>query len=181
MELEYNLNDEWIKEFDKIDKLYEDFYKDDLYYINLRAIYVNRNNEIDKLTNETYLMNKPNYISREEILWILKKMTNNNEKKYTLLSLLKYNILLEPDEVKYYIMKGDGEKDKKEYLTVIKNIDTIKYDKTISMLHDLNDLIFIFYEKSEDSVKKDPNNTTKRIFIKTSNTNKKTIKKRFKD
>ena len=50
MEIEYNnLDDEWINEFNKIDKLYEDFYKDDLYYINLRVIYVNRENEIDKI------------------------------------------------------------------------------------------------------------------------------------
>ena len=38
MELEYNkLDDEWINNFEKTDKLYQEFYKDDVYYINLRA------------------------------------------------------------------------------------------------------------------------------------------------
>ena len=50
MEIEYNkLDDEWIKKFDNNDKLYHEFYKDDLYYVNLRIIYINRDNEIEKL------------------------------------------------------------------------------------------------------------------------------------
>ena len=64
MDIEYNnLDDEWINEFEKIDKVYEDFYKDDLYYINLRVIYVNRENEIDKIKNETFLLKNKNNIS----------------------------------------------------------------------------------------------------------------------
>lgn len=75
MELEYNnLDDEWINDFEKTDKLYEDFYKDDSYYINRRAFYINRENEIDKIKNETLLMKSPNIISREEIIQILKKI-----------------------------------------------------------------------------------------------------------
>ena len=41
------LNDEWINNFEKTDKLYEDYYKDDLYYVNLKFIYLNRENEIE--------------------------------------------------------------------------------------------------------------------------------------
>ena len=58
MDLEYNmLDDGWINEFKNTDKLYKDFYKDDLYYINLRVIYINRENEIEKLKQESFLMN----------------------------------------------------------------------------------------------------------------------------
>ena len=50
MNFEYSkLNDDWIVNFEKTDKLYQDFYKDDLYYINLKIIYINRNNEIEKV------------------------------------------------------------------------------------------------------------------------------------
>ena len=74
MELEFNyLDDEWINNFENTDKLYEDFYKDDLYYINLRVIYVNRDSEIDKIKRESFLLKEKNLISREEILEILKK------------------------------------------------------------------------------------------------------------
>ena len=57
MNFEYSkLNDDWIVNFEKTDKLYQDFYKDDLYYINLKIIYINRNNEIEKVKQESFLM-----------------------------------------------------------------------------------------------------------------------------
>ena len=88
MELEFNyLDDEWINNFEKTDKLYEDFYKDDLYYINLRILYINRNNEIDKIKHESFLLTTKNYISREEILGILKNNSTDNETNYSLLSI----------------------------------------------------------------------------------------------
>ena len=43
------LNDDWIKNFEENEKLYNDFYKDDLYYINLKVIYINKFNEIEKI------------------------------------------------------------------------------------------------------------------------------------
>ena len=63
MDLEYDkLDDDWINNFENTDKLYKDFYKDDLYYVNLRVIYINRENEIEKLKQESFLMSKPNNI-----------------------------------------------------------------------------------------------------------------------
>lgn len=178
MDIEYNnLDDEWINEFEKTDKVYEDFYKDDLYYINLRVIYVNRENEIDKIKNETFLLTNKNNISHEEILGILKKNSIDNERKYSLLSILRYNIILEPDDVKNYLLN----KENQNYLSVIKNIDAISFEKSINMFHDLNDVILIFYEKSNEIVRRDPNNNTKKVYLRSLSNNKKTIKKRYKD
>jgi len=178
MDLEYNnLDDDWINKFDNTDKLYKDFYKDDLYYINLRVIYINRENEIEKLKQESFLMSKSNYITHEEIIEILKKNSIDNQKKYTLLSILKYNIILEPDDVKLYLNNRIDE----EYLTIMKNIDAVVFNKSINMFHDLNDLILIFYEKSLELKKPDSNNTTKKIYLRSLSSNKKTIKKRYKD
>ncbi len=178
MDLEYNnLDDDWIIKFEDTDKLYKDFYKDNLYYINLRVIYINRVNEIEKLKQESFLMSKPNNITRNEILEILKKNSIDNDKRYSLLSILKYNILLEPDDIKLYLNDKNGE----NYLSIIKNIDDIVFNKSITMFHDLNDLILIFYEKSLELKKPDANNCTKKIFLRSLSTNKKTIRKRYKD
>jgi len=175
--MDNELNDEWINNFEKTDKLYQDFYKDDLYYVNLQFIYVNRENEIEKIKQESFLMSSPNYISREEILQILKGSTIDNDKRYSLLSILKYNILLDVDEVKSFLLYSNEERN---YLNIVKNIDAISFEKSISMFHDLNDLIFVFYEKSLELKKIDPNNVTKKIYLR-SNYNKKTIKNRYKD
>jgi hypothetical protein len=178
MDIEYNnLDDEWINEFEKTDKLYEDFYKDDLYYINLRVIYINRENEIDKIKNESLLLTNKNNISHEEIFGILKNNSIDNERKYSLLSILRYNIILEPDDVKNYLLN----KENPDFLSVIKNIDAISFEKSISMFHDLNDVILIFYEKSNEIVKRETNNNTKKIYLRSLSSNKKTIKKRYKD
>jgi hypothetical protein len=122
-------------------------------------------------------MSKPNYISHEEILEILKKNTTDNDKRYSLLSILKYNISLEPEDIKLYLNNRSNE----EYLSIIKNIDTIVFNKSVNMFHDLNDLILIFYEKTLELKKHDANNSTKKIYLRCLSNNKKTIKKRYKD
>ena len=48
-ELDEELNDEWINNFEKTDKFYQEFYKDELYYINLKFVYINKSNEIEKI------------------------------------------------------------------------------------------------------------------------------------
>lgn len=170
------LDDEWIHNFEETDKLYQDFYKDNLYYTNLQVIYLNRSNEIEKIRQETFLMTTPNYISREEIFQILKKNSTDNDRRYTLLTILKYNITLDADDIKNFLNSNIQE----NFLTVVKNIDAITFEKTINMLQDLNDLIFIFYEKSSELKKPNPNIMTKKTKL-NPNTNKKTIKKQYKD
>jgi hypothetical protein len=177
MEIEYNeLNDDWINNFEKTDKLYQDFYKDDLYYTNLKIIYVNRENEVEKIKQESFLMTTPNYISREDILEILKKNSIDNDRRYRLLSILKYNITLDCEDIKGFLKNDLNE----PFLCIIKNIDAVTFEKSINMFHDLNDIILIFYEKSNELKVYDPNNTTKKIYLK-STTNKKTLKKRYKE
>ena len=48
------------------------------------------------------------------------------------------------------------------------------------MFQDINNLYFIFYEKNDDAKKRDLNNVTKRIYLGIL-TNKKTIKKQYKE
>ena len=174
------LDEEWINEFDKTDKLFQDFYLDDIYYTEIHFVYINTSNDIEKIKEDHFLLSNPNYISREEILGLLKRNTNINKKKYSLLSILKCNITLKPEEVKNFLKSHNLTDYLDNFLVPIKNIDAITFEKTINMFHDLNDLILIFYEKSQELKKINPNNSTKKIYIR-SNTNKKTIKKRYKD
>jgi len=170
------LNDDFMVEFEKTDKLYQDFYKDDVYFVGLKFIYVNRSNEIEKIVTDTFLLSTPNYIIREEILQILKNNSTENNNSYSLLSALKYNIALEPTEISGFLKRDDD--DENDYLVPVKNIDTIKFEKTINMFHDLNELIMIFYEKSSE-IKKKSLNSTKRHHI--HSYAKKTIRKQYKD
>lgn len=177
MDFEYSeLNDDWINTFDKTDNLYKDFYKDNLYYINIDFIYINRNNEIEKIKQESILLSVQNYITRDELIGILKRNSIDNNIKYSLMSILKYNITLEPDEIKNFLLSDNTTCYNEKFLIINKNIDTIKFEKTINMFQDLNNLFIIFYENTKENKISNGNTSTKKMYIK-KNANRKTIKK----
>ena len=104
-----------------------------------------RDNEIDKINTETFLMGKPNLISREEILRILKRASVDTDRRYSLLSILRYNIDLEPAHLNTYLKNKNKNSISYNFLTSIKNIDSISFQPTISLFHDLNNLFILFY------------------------------------
>ena len=174
------LNDDWINNFEENDKLYKDFYKDNLCYVNIDFIYINKNNEIEKIKQESFLLSEQNSITRDELIGLLKRNSIDNDKRYSLLSILKYNITLDSDDIKNFLLTPDLSSYNERFLTINKHIDTIFFEKTINMFQDLNNLYFIFYEKNNDVKKRDLKSVTKRIYLGII-TNKKTIKKQYKD
>jgi hypothetical protein len=172
------LDNKWIADFEKTDELYKDFYKENNYYVNVHYVYTNTNNEIDKIKQEIAYMSKPNYILRDELIGFIKRNSNDNNKRYSLLSILKINIDLQPTEIKDFLIEDYGEHYKNQFCTIVKNIDTIIFEKTINMFQDLNDIYIIFYEKSNTNTNNTkPNNITKKIYLTAKTGNKKTIKK----
>ena len=144
------LDEDWINEFEKTDKLFQDFYLDDIYYTEVHFIYINTSNDIEKIKEEHFLLKTPNYISREEMLYIIKNSTSIMDRRYSLLSILKYNITLEPDEIKNFIYSNEQANDY-NFLKTIHNIDAISFEKTINMFQDLNELVFVYYEKLKET------------------------------
>jgi hypothetical protein len=178
------LNDDWIHDLEKNDKLYQDFYKDNVYYINIHCVYINKESEIDKIKTDSFLMSQINCITREEIIGILKHNTVDDicSKQYSLLSILKYNISLDIEEVVSFLRADSYNLDNynNAFLTSIKNIDTIYFDRTIHMFQDLNDLFIIYYEKTKEKYKEN-HSITKKIFLKNHSMHKKTIRKQYKE
>ena len=160
-----------------IDNLYKHFYKDDIYYTNLNIIYLNSAKEIEKIKQESFLLSQCNHITTEEIIKILKENMIDHSKKYSLLSILKYNITLNPESISSYI-SHDYSKDSNDFLTSINHITPITFEQSISMFHDLTDLIIIFYDKS---VKSCAHNITKKIVLQSNRlTHKNTHRKQYK-
>lgn len=160
------LDTDWITKFENIDKSYNIFYLDDVHNIKVKCVYINKDNEIEKIKQEKRVLVKPNYLSREEVMGIIK---HNIHGRYGLLSILKYNINLDPANVKSFVTSRQYED---TFLTPIKNIDTITWDMTISMFQDLNEVIFFFYEKHGYH----SNNTTRKILLQKHLKAKKTIR-----
>ena len=170
------LDSKWIEDFEIQDKNYESFYTEDINHIIFHCIYVNQNNDIEKIKEEKLLMKTPNYISRDEMIGILKKNSIINNKRYTVLSIVKYNINLEPSDINFFL-KPSKHLDS-TFLTSVTNIDAIPLEKSISMFQDLNDIFIIFSETAEKSTKIETKtlNNTRRVYINKRNGRKKTLR-----
>jgi len=145
--MEHTLDSKWITNFDKNDKLYEDYYKDNIYYIGIHFIYIDKLYNIEKIREEMFIMSNPNIVTREEIIGLLKRNSIDDNKKYQLLSMLKFNITLESRDINIFLQE-DGNNGV-NYLNSIRNIDSIIFDKTINVFQDLNSLIFVFVDKEK--------------------------------
>ena len=169
----------WINEFEKIDNEYKIYYTEELSFIRIHSIYVNNNDEIEKVREEKVLLKNPGILQKEELLSIIKHNSFSNQVKYSLLSILKFNINLEPIHLKTFL-RNKNPAIGAPFLQSIKNLDTIKFEKAITMFHDINEILILFHQKINkkthiDSEKKDTNNQTKKII--NSNPKKKTKKK----
>ena len=183
-----DIDSSWLEEFENLDKEYKDYYTEELAAIKIHCIYINKNNELEHVIEDKIILKTPGLLSKEEIISIIKHGSVCNQMKYSLLYILKYNINLDPIYLKTFLRNKAPLKDiGSSFLQSVKNIDTIKFDKCISMFHDLNDLFIIFYDKNKDKGKLTNgselygfNNRTKKVYINSSSF-KKTKRNIFKD
>lgn len=174
-----DLDTSWLEDFEKIDSEYKSYYNENQLYVRIHLIYVNQNNEIFKIREQKHFFVRPNTISKEELIAIIKTNSLSSNKLYSLLSILKFNIDIQPQDLKSFL-KPNYINDR--FLQSIKHIDNIVFDKSISIFHDINALFILFYEKYTTSNNFQPNlrkNLTKKVFI-NANANKNTRRKQFK-
>ncbi len=170
------LDESWINDFEKQDNIYSDYYKSDVFFIKISSIYVDCNNEICKIKEENFFMKNPNIISKEELIAIIKKNSILNNKIYSLLSLLKYNINIEPQDIKLFLNNNYDN----NFIHILKSIDSIFLNETINMFHELNNVIIVYYEKMKFLNANNNNNNTKKIYLKKNvftNKHQKTIRR----
>lgn len=172
----------WLDEFEKMDSEYKNYYSEEITFIRVHSIYVNSDNEIEKIREEKILLKTPGVIQKEELLSIIKHNSFSNQIKYSLLSILKFNLNLEPINLNTFL-RNKNPAIGAPFLQSIKNIDNIHFEKSISMFHDINNLLIIFHQKifkKNENGQPIINNRTKKIFI-NSNAKKKTKKKELKE
>jgi len=152
---EFNLDTTIVDEFEKDDELYKDFYKDRIEQINLYILYVDNNNNLFHIKRDSTAL-KDGALQKNDLKNLIKQYINHQGKKYRLISLLKWNITIEPDEISDYL------KNTKEFnfIKSIRNLNTIHFDDSISLFHNLNSLYLIFHERW-----KLLENNTKKIYI----------------
>ena len=164
------LDNKWIENYERQELDYNDFYKDDVKYIKTYSLYINKSLILENINEENFILEDNNVLKKHELISIINKYKNDKkEKKIKLLSILKYNINLDSDNVFEYLKQ---ETENNLFLESVKDIDNINFDPSISMFEDLNSLFFIFVESNNTE-----KSQTKRIFL---HSNQKKTKKRNK-
>jgi len=178
-----DLDSTWIQEFENLDKEYRNYYSEELTFIRIHSIYIDNNNDIEKVREERILLKTNGILQKEELLSIIKHNSFSNEMKYSLLSILKFNINIEPVNLNTFL-KSKDKNIGSMFLQSVKHIDSIKFEKSIAMFHDINELIIIFHKKTNKSFilngSSVTKNQTKKVFI-NSKPKKKTKRKELKD
>jgi hypothetical protein len=169
------LDSTWIQDFDNLDKEYKNYYTEDISFLRIHSIYINKENDIEKVREEKVFLKEPGTIQKEELLGIIKHNSFSNSIKYNLLSILKFNINIEPELLKNFL-KSKDKNIGSSFLQSVKNIDTIRFEKTITMFHDINDLIIIYHQRINKQNSSYLKNYTKKIVI-NSNTKKNKTKR----
>ena len=170
-----DLDSTWLQEFENLDNEYKNYYTEEISFIRIHSIYVNKNNEIEKIKEEKVLLKNNGILQKEELLGIIKHNSFSNNIKYSLLSLLKFNINIEPAHLNNFLRNKDKNIGN-SFLQSVKNIDSIKFEKSISVFHDINNILIIFHHKNKSRHL----NSTKKTLLH-SNTKKKTKRKEFKE
>jgi hypothetical protein len=183
-----DLDSTWLQEFENLNNEYKNYYTEELSFIRIHTIYVNIQNDIEKIREEKLLLKTPGILDKEELVGIIKHNCFSNQIKYSLLSILKFNIDIEPVHLSTFL-RNKNKNVGSSFLQSVKNIDTIKFDKSISMFHDINELIIIFHQKTNNyGLTNSTTNTssvlakqyTKKVFI-NYNSKKKTKRKELKE
>ena len=145
----------WMDILEEEEKDYKSFYKENVDIIKIFFTYVDANNNIYNVKKDNLLIEN-NKITREELIYLLKKNKINNNKNHKLISVLQYNIDLEPEEVLSYLKN----KEKYNFLTIVSKVDNILWNDTINIFKNLNSLHIVYYE---EPIRKSSN--TKKVYI----------------
>ena len=147
-----NLDTSWIKQFKAEEYNYNDFYKEPITSILFYVLYIKDKELIHVDSNRCILEN--GNLNRERIIALIKHY-EIREIKYKLTGLLRYNIDLNPEEIRDFMNEDIGSD---RFMTAEKYLNTIHYNDSIHMFQDLNALYFIYEATSEAHV-----NQTKKI------------------
>jgi len=157
-----DIDDSWIKEFKEREDIYNDFYKEETSNIKLYFLYVNTSNTLESVKSDTLILEEKGIVTKDQLVSIIKRNQRSNSIRYRLLSLIKFNIDVEPNDMLTFIQEDDKSGD--SFTTSEKYLNDIKFNDTICMLQDLNSLFFVFYEDK----RKNTHSTTKKIIFNSS-------------
>ena len=138
-------DDSWIEEFEEDDKQYDMFSQEENDSIKINILYVNKKNELEKISEKSIILSNPNRINNEELIRLIKDNEKHDKIKYKLISILVYNLNLRHEEIKNFLRNSD----EYDFMTSLKHIDDYGFKSSINCLQDINTLYILFNEETD--------------------------------
>lgn len=155
-------------ENENLETYYNKFYKNQSDTVTLFFIYIH-NNEVESLHEQSYHLNNDSKICSDELVYIINNHKILQNTRYRLMTILKYNFTMEPEEVLQMLNDPIEKIEFEKYLDVIGSYLTdVSFEDTISLLEDVNALFLVYsrqtVEASSNKLKaKIKGNNTKRV------------------
>ena len=147
-------DDDWINKYEDEEEKYKIFYPEEVKYLKVNCLYINKKNELEKITEKEIHLNKGNKIEKEELVKLIRENEKMDKTKYKLISILLYNFNLENNELKNFL-RGNQEF---KLLTNLRNIDDYSFEPSLSYFHKINNIFIVFNALEKTNI---PN--TKRV------------------
>ena len=138
-----DLDNEWLEQLETDNKKYKDFYTEEVEKIEINYVYVDTNSNITNIKKQDFFLT--NGILKNDLIYLIKGNQIDNKKQYELLSLLQYNIDIQPDEIFSYLRDTD----ENNFLKTLTNISDIKWNDTVMLFYDMNSLFILYYRKKK--------------------------------
>ena len=144
----------WAKEYIDESNKYSEFYKDDVEVIEIYYIYINETNEISHTLKSKHII-QDNKITRDELVFLVDK---NKLRDFKYSMMLKYNFDIEPQD----LIENNDNTNYSEYLHEMTYLEDIHWNRTISMMSDLNTLYILYNKKQRDETNDKAKNKTRK-------------------
>ena len=161
-EIDIDIDNEWVESYKKQEEKYNDYYNEKVTSVKLCFLYINKDKEIVKKSNDKLILPFKSVLDRDQLIQIIKDKKLDNGKKYKLFSLLKYNIDLLPEEIDDFIHEQENNNYSSRFLIQEQHINDIYFTATISVFHSINTLYFLFKEENIERNQKNKYSQTRK-------------------
>ena len=76
------LDNKWVEEYEQEEEPYKDFYREKTKTIEIYYFYLNKDNELEKIKQQHYMLDEYNKLTREEVMQEIKSNIVDNKIKY---------------------------------------------------------------------------------------------------
>ena len=140
----------WIQEEERLDKITQNYPKENMENINIYFLYINDDLYIEKIIYEKLPLDispentDKTMIKKEVLLQMIQHKKITSTAKYSLMDILVYNVDLEPQHIQSYSKNANIDESSASFFKVLPIIDDIPISPSVFIFHSINSIYVLF-------------------------------------